>query len=62
MNRQLLAPERQEVIDFFVVNLHVGDPDEELAVRDLRRERSASNRTDDESFSVAATSERAARV
>lgn len=62
MNRQLLAPERQEVIDFLVVNLHVGDPDEELAVRDLRRERSASNRTDDESFSVAATSERAARV
>lgn len=62
MNRQLLAPERQEVIDFLVVNLHVGDPDEELAVRDLRRERSESNRTNDESFSVAATSERAARV
>ena len=32
MNLQLLALNRQEVVDLLVVDLHVGHPDEELTV------------------------------
>jgi hypothetical protein len=35
MNLQLLAFKCQEVVDFLVVDLHVGHPDEELAVVSL---------------------------
>ena len=35
MNPQLLAFKCQEVVDFLVVDLHVGHPGEELAVVSL---------------------------
>lgn len=35
MNRKLLVPQRQEIIDLFIVDLHVRNPNQELPIRGL---------------------------